>query len=202
MNPFYILASFLLSPSHGHLCGLTPHDILMFQVSQVLDQLIYLTREKNLVTLFLTCILLWDTDETPYNNDQSYDVSARIRLHTNHYNTLEIQNTIHLGLWSLLQMNVSCIRFTTFDPQISLAERLITVPELLRRHRQPMADKMIRSELFYSPFPFQTKEQRNNYKKKYILKGSDDGVYLLTYGADPFLRSCQLCNHSGNSQQF
>jgi hypothetical protein len=26
--------------------------------------------------------------------------------------------------------------------------------------------------------------------------------YLLTYGADPFLRSCQLCSHSGNSQQF
>jgi hypothetical protein len=25
---------------------------------------------------------------------------------------------------------------------------------------------------------------------------------LLTYGAEPFLRSCQLCSHSGNSQQF
>jgi hypothetical protein len=27
-------------------------------------------------------------------------------------------------------------------------------------------------------------------------------LYLLTYGAEPFLRSCQLCSHSGNSQQF
>jgi hypothetical protein len=26
--------------------------------------------------------------------------------------------------------------------------------------------------------------------------------YLLTYGAVPFLRSCQLCSHSGNSQQL
>jgi hypothetical protein len=26
--------------------------------------------------------------------------------------------------------------------------------------------------------------------------------YLLTYGAEPFLRSCQLCSHSGNYQQF
>jgi hypothetical protein len=26
--------------------------------------------------------------------------------------------------------------------------------------------------------------------------------YLLTYGAEPFLRSCQLCSHSENSQQF
>jgi hypothetical protein len=25
---------------------------------------------------------------------------------------------------------------------------------------------------------------------------------LVTYGAEPFLRSCQLCSHSGNSQQF
>jgi hypothetical protein len=24
----------------------------------------------------------------------------------------------------------------------------------------------------------------------------------LTYGAEPFLRSCQLCSHSENSQQF
>jgi hypothetical protein len=29
-----------------------------------------------------------------------------------------------------------------------------------------------------------------------------DYVYLLTYRAEPFLRSCQLCSHSGNSQQF
>jgi hypothetical protein len=27
-------------------------------------------------------------------------------------------------------------------------------------------------------------------------------TYLLTYGAEFFLRSCQLCSHSGNSQQF
>jgi hypothetical protein len=27
-------------------------------------------------------------------------------------------------------------------------------------------------------------------------------TYLLTYGAESFLRSCQLCSHSGNSQQF
>jgi hypothetical protein len=27
-------------------------------------------------------------------------------------------------------------------------------------------------------------------------------TYLLMYGAQPFLRSCQLCSHSGNSQQF
>jgi hypothetical protein len=26
--------------------------------------------------------------------------------------------------------------------------------------------------------------------------------YLLTYGAEPFLRSCQLCSHSENSQQL
>jgi hypothetical protein len=26
--------------------------------------------------------------------------------------------------------------------------------------------------------------------------------YLLSYGAEPFLRSCQLCSHSGNPQQF
>jgi hypothetical protein len=26
--------------------------------------------------------------------------------------------------------------------------------------------------------------------------------YLLTYRAEPFLRSCQLCSHSGNSQQY
>jgi hypothetical protein len=27
-------------------------------------------------------------------------------------------------------------------------------------------------------------------------------TYLLTYGAEPFLRSCQLCSHSGTSQHF
>jgi hypothetical protein len=27
-------------------------------------------------------------------------------------------------------------------------------------------------------------------------------VYLLMYGAEPFLRSCQLCSQSENSQQF
>jgi hypothetical protein len=27
-------------------------------------------------------------------------------------------------------------------------------------------------------------------------------TYLLMYGAEHFLRSCQLCSHSGNSQQF
>jgi hypothetical protein len=27
-------------------------------------------------------------------------------------------------------------------------------------------------------------------------------TYLLTYGAEPFLRSCQLCSHSENSQQL
>jgi hypothetical protein len=27
-------------------------------------------------------------------------------------------------------------------------------------------------------------------------------TYLLMYGAEPFLRNCQLCSHSGNSQQF
>jgi hypothetical protein len=27
-------------------------------------------------------------------------------------------------------------------------------------------------------------------------------TYLLMYGAETFLRSCQLCSHSGNSQQF
>jgi hypothetical protein len=27
-------------------------------------------------------------------------------------------------------------------------------------------------------------------------------INILTYGAEPFLRSCQLCSHSGNSQQF
>jgi hypothetical protein len=27
-------------------------------------------------------------------------------------------------------------------------------------------------------------------------------TYLLTYGDESFLRSCQLCSHSGNSQQF
>jgi hypothetical protein len=27
-------------------------------------------------------------------------------------------------------------------------------------------------------------------------------TYLLTYGAETFLRSCQLCSHSGNSQQY
>jgi hypothetical protein len=26
--------------------------------------------------------------------------------------------------------------------------------------------------------------------------------YSLTYGAEPFLRSCQLCSHSGTSQHF
>jgi hypothetical protein len=26
--------------------------------------------------------------------------------------------------------------------------------------------------------------------------------YLLTYGVEPFLRSCQMCSHSENSQQF
>jgi hypothetical protein len=27
-------------------------------------------------------------------------------------------------------------------------------------------------------------------------------TYLLMYGAEPFLRSCQLCSHPGNYQQF
>jgi hypothetical protein len=27
-------------------------------------------------------------------------------------------------------------------------------------------------------------------------------LYLVTYGAEPFLRSCQLCSHSGTSQHF
>jgi hypothetical protein len=29
-----------------------------------------------------------------------------------------------------------------------------------------------------------------------------DIFYLPTYGDEPYLRSCQLCSHSGNSQQF
>jgi hypothetical protein len=28
------------------------------------------------------------------------------------------------------------------------------------------------------------------------------GIYLLTYGDEPFLRSLHLCSHSGTSQQF
>jgi hypothetical protein len=32
--------------------------------------------------------------------------------------------------------------------------------------------------------------------------GGGSNTYLLTYGAEPFLRSCQLCSHSENSQQF
>jgi hypothetical protein len=27
-------------------------------------------------------------------------------------------------------------------------------------------------------------------------------TYLLMYGAEPFLRSCQMCSHSGNSQEI
>jgi hypothetical protein len=27
-------------------------------------------------------------------------------------------------------------------------------------------------------------------------------INLLTYGSEPFLRSCQLCSHSGTYQQF
>jgi hypothetical protein len=27
-------------------------------------------------------------------------------------------------------------------------------------------------------------------------------MYLFTYGAEPFLRSCQLCSHSGTCQHF
>jgi hypothetical protein len=27
-------------------------------------------------------------------------------------------------------------------------------------------------------------------------------IYLLTYGAEPFLKSCQFCSHSGTSQHF
>jgi hypothetical protein len=28
------------------------------------------------------------------------------------------------------------------------------------------------------------------------------GLHLLTYGAEPFLRSCRLCSHSGTSPHF
>jgi hypothetical protein len=36
------------------------------------------------------------------------------------------------------------------------------------------------------------------YEEEEMLKMT----YLLTYGAEPFLRSCQLCSHSGTSQYF
>jgi hypothetical protein len=35
-----------------------------------------------------------------------------------------------------------------------------------------------------------------------FLLFSSQLTYLLTYGAEPLLRSCQLCSHSDNSQQF
>jgi hypothetical protein len=31
---------------------------------------------------------------------------------------------------------------------------------------------------------------------------SEELLTLLMYGAETFLRSCQLCSHSGNSQRF
>jgi hypothetical protein len=35
-----------------------------------------------------------------------------------------------------------------------------------------------------------------------VTKSLDMHIYLLTYGAEPFLRSNQLCSHSRNSQHF
>jgi hypothetical protein len=48
--------------------------------------------------------------------------------------------------------------------------------------------------------------RNTNYKLKtelvLLISIRFNNTYLLTYGAEPFLRSCQLCNHPGNSQNF
>jgi hypothetical protein len=41
-----------------------------------------------------------------------------------------------------------------------------------------------------------------NYKRLKIVFKYITLTYLLIYGAGTFLKSCQLCSHSGNSQQF
>jgi hypothetical protein len=38
--------------------------------------------------------------------------------------------------------------------------------------------------------------------RQYLQSKNIPSQYLLTFGAEPFLRNCQLCSHSGNSQQF
>jgi hypothetical protein len=54
-------------------------------------------------------------------------------------------------------------------------------------------------------------DDSNNVWENYTFLPSDtssgstavtEHTYLLTYGAEPFPRSCQLCSHPGNSQQF
>jgi hypothetical protein len=45
--------------------------------------------------------------------------------------------------------------------------------------------------------------RRSLASRLHSVQQSDDLLtYVLMYGAEPFLRSCQLCSHSGNSQQF
>jgi hypothetical protein len=47
-----------------------------------------------------------------------------------------------------------------------------------------------------------TLESSLNYWNNLGFSGVYLHVYLLTYGAKPFLRSCHLCSHSRTSQQF
>jgi hypothetical protein len=51
--------------------------------------------------------------------------------------------------------------------------------------------------LCYLPQPFQA-----TVELLYQTRLRPLAPYLLSYGAEPFLRSCQLCSHSGNSSNF
>jgi hypothetical protein len=41
-----------------------------------------------------------------------------------------------------------------------------------------------------------------NYSSVSMYRSKKKIIFLLTYGAEPFLRSCQLCSQSGTSQHF
>jgi hypothetical protein len=81
---------------------------------------------------------------------------------------------------------------------------LSNIPEIVY-----VTSKKIRTDVESLPFPFKSglniKETAATMYENYPLSKSSLNneillTYLLTYEAEPFLRSCQFCSHSGNSQ--
>jgi hypothetical protein len=102
------------------------------------------------------------------------------------------------NIWNCMKYVETCIRrsilfYLDTDP---LFVRHITVINVPKTKAIAMKGKMNESNgimIFNN-----TIEQVNNFN--YL--GYTITFYLLAYGAEPFLRSCQLCSHSENSQQI
>jgi hypothetical protein len=122
------------------------------------------------------------------------------------------------GSWSLLHDNAPPHKLTIVRD--FLDRKGITVLDWLQqisgcsqkwswRWKEIVTTPSRTSKGMYRSFKFDSKKEYSDYFQKLVNRfqlcidwEGDYFEYLLTYGAEPFLRSFQLCSHSGNSQQF